>query len=76
MAEDFWENDDLEYSGDFVADLDEIVEQHRSKLQVNDLLSTCSIPTFINFNFNCDLHKLSLCMSHVALRVIAQHQSS
>lgn len=34
MAEDFWQDDDLEYSGDFVADLDKIVEQHRSKLQV------------------------------------------
>lgn len=34
MAEDFWDDDDLEYAGDFVADLDKIVEQHRSKTQV------------------------------------------
>lgn len=34
MADDFWEDDDLEYAGDFVADLDKIVEQHRSKTQV------------------------------------------
>ena len=46
MAEDFWQNDDLEYAGDFVADLDKIVEQHRSKLQV-DTLTLHPLPAFL-----------------------------